>query len=81
MGFSLKLETGEPRYPRSFYLRIRLFTFQELVLNAKFPVKFVFLSANNEAYLYVKMSASKLRKLGQFFLLNVCLQRPKENKI
>jgi hypothetical protein len=31
--------TGEPRYPRSFYPRIRLFTFETLVKKAKFLVK------------------------------------------
>jgi hypothetical protein len=31
--------TVGPRYPRSFYLRIRLFTYKILVLNAKFLVK------------------------------------------
>ena len=31
--------TGGPRYSRTFYLRIRLFTFAKLVKNANFLVK------------------------------------------
>jgi hypothetical protein len=34
-----KSSTGEPRYPWSFYLRIRLFTFEILLKRAKFLVK------------------------------------------
>ncbi len=31
--------TGGPRYPRSFYFRIRLFAFETLVLKATFKIK------------------------------------------
>ncbi len=59
---------GEPRYPRSFYPRIRLVTFETLVKKAKFLVKMCLFicefsirgpkkwdvsTANNEVHLYL----------------------------
>ncbi len=68
--------TGEPRYPRSFYLRIHLFTFEILLKMAKFPVKMCLFvcefsirgpkwqdvsTANNEAQLYIISHNTKTR--------------------
>jgi hypothetical protein len=46
MGQTDKKNTGGPRYSRTFYLRIRLFTLEKMVMTI-FQSKINFLSANS----------------------------------
>jgi hypothetical protein len=53
------LSTGEPRYPRSFYLRIRLFTFEILLKRAKFLFKM--------CPFYLRIQYSRSKRAGRIY--------------
>ncbi len=72
------MRTGDPRYSRTFYPRIRFFTLEKMFRNDSFPVKnglftCVVPTANNEGNLYVSEQQPHVYANFKYESILVCI--------